>query len=229
MNEFSDLRLLLNRIYDSSSATSKRRASALAADAVSRLQSLGIQPYPPDLNLDPILVRNKCFDMIETKRFFYLKETRRAPILLPLLSLSFDFRMEPARFHALLMLFQHDQNSTLRSISMRFETPETMNVDLKEGADHGEIGDHDFHHAQLVTKFGKQFDIPGNTNWLPDKQPSFPLSANSAFDLLACTLVTASGLKSLLTDFNLKCVMKTANIMNWIPEKFKDKVAAAGP
>ena len=96
------------------------------------------------------------------------------------------------------------------------ETPEKINQDVDSSVNSrsGHTGDndgaHDFHHAQLIRKFGQrklddklQIDCP---IWLPQSQPSFPLPAECPVTLLLCLLVTLYGRKyynQFLTDHNI--------------------------
>ena len=82
------------------------------------------------------------------------------------------------------------------------ETPERINHDGSLSINNQNIttnngGIHDFHHAQLIRKFGQkkldnklQIDCP---IWLPQSQPSFPLPAECPVTLLLCLLVTLYG------------------------------------
>ena len=89
-----------------------------------------------------------------------------------------------------------DENQIPSGIGFRLETPEIMN---QPDATTNNEGIHDFHHAQLIKKFGKkkldrklQIKCP---NWLPESQPSFPLPAKCPVSLLFCLIVTLYGRK----------------------------------
>ena len=57
-------------------------------------------------------------------------------------------------------------------------------------------GRHSFHHAQFVRGFehGPSVECP---SWLPEKQPSFPLTAKCPVTLVLCLLLTLYGTKCL--------------------------------
>ena len=86
-----------------------------------------------------------------------------------------------------------DKKGNPYGIGFRMETPESMN---QEGDMPANGGIHDFHHAQLIRRFGQPkldilpIDCPV---WIPDSQPSFPLPAECPVTLLLCLIVTLYG------------------------------------
>ena len=103
------------------------------------------------------------------------------------------------------MLVCLDENGKPRGIGFRLETPESMNQDVEpsesqnQGANtNSKEGIHDFHHAQLIRKFGNKLDSKLKIecpSWLPQSQPSFPLPAKCPVTLLLCLIVTLYGRK----------------------------------
>ena len=79
-----------------------------------------------------------------------------------------------------------NEESELKSLAMRFETDEG------EHQSDGEIGSHDFCHAQLCRAITRR--IPALTpSWLPDSQPSIPLDAEDQVSLVLCMLTSLYG------------------------------------
>jgi hypothetical protein len=77
----------------------------------------------------------------------------------------------------------------LCGISFRLENPHR---EQQEEAQENEEGTHDFYHAQLVKSPGSLSFIEYPT-WIPDRQPSFPLTAKCPVTLVLCLLLTLYG------------------------------------
>ena len=99
------------------------------------------------------------------------------------------------------MLVCLDNEEKVYGIGFRMETPESQNQGVDASA---KVGIHDFHHAQLIQKFGQEqldcnqpIDCPC---WLPESQPSFPLLADCPVTLLLCLILTLYG-KEYYYDF----------------------------
>ena len=89
-----------------------------------------------------------------------------------------------------------DEKQIPYGIGFRLETPESMN---QTNTTTDNEGIHDFHHAQLIKKFGKKkLDSKLRIccpSWLPETQPSFPVPAKCPVSLLFCLIATLYGKK----------------------------------
>ncbi len=81
----------------------------------------------------------------------------------------------------------------------RFDQDESLSTNNQNLRSGNAYGIHDFHHAQLIRKFGQsklddklQIDCPV---WIPQSQPSFPLPAECPVTLLLCMIITLYGRK----------------------------------
>ena len=138
----------------------------------------------------------------------YLPPLEKDPHCVPILSLYCKLKETQSIAKLRVMLVRLDEKRKpdgIYGIGFRMETPErfdqgdspsthNQNVNADNSA-----GIHDFHHAQLIRKFGQsrlddklQIDCP---IWLPQSQPSFPLPAECPVTLLLCMIVTLYGRK----------------------------------
>jgi hypothetical protein len=88
-------------------------------------------------------------------------------------------------------LFQPDDDEP-KAIGMRFETP------------HRDSDVHEFHHAQLwahIRKGDQGSRIVDPDEWIPEKQPSFPLQAKNALELVWAAAVTVYGKRDATLPF----------------------------
>lgn len=76
-------------------------------------------------------------------------------------------------------------------ISFRLEN---SHREQQEEAQENEEGTHDFYHAQLV-KSPRSLSFIEYPTWVPDSQPSFPLTAECPVTLVLCLLLTLYGKK----------------------------------
>lgn len=89
-------------------------------------------------------------------------------------------------------LFRLTDDDRPKAIGMRFETPHRD----------GEI--HRFHHSQLwarIRKGDEESRIVDPDEWMPEKQPSFPVNAASALDLVWAAAVTVYGMRDATLPF----------------------------
>ena len=139
-------------------------------------------------------------DFSERGKVLYLPPLKKDANFVPILSLDCKWNQtwHSARLKVMLVCLDNgpDKNPKFYGIGFRLETPEGMN---QPGTATGNEGIHDFHHAQLIKKFGKkkldrklEIDCP---SWLPESQPSFPLPAKCPVSLLFCLIATLYGRK----------------------------------
>ena len=160
-------------------------------------------------------------DFSESQRgkVIYLPPLEKDPDCVPILSPYFNLKETRSIAKLRVLLVRLDKNRKphgIYGIGFRMETPEKINQGVNSSVDGqcvdttNNSGIHDFHHAQLIRKFGQekldnklQIDCP---IWLPQSQPSFPLPAKCPVTLLLCLIVTLYGRKyynQFLTDYNI--------------------------
>ena len=140
------------------------------------------------------------FSKSERGQVLYLPPLEKNPRCVPILSLycKLNETQSIAKFRVMLVCL--DKKGKPYGIGFRMETPESMNQDMNTTDN---VGIHDFHHAQLIRRFGQSnldilpIDCP---IWLPDSQPSFPLPAECPVTLLLCLIVTLYG-RNYYNDF----------------------------
>ena len=134
------------------------------------------------------------FSKSERGQVLYLPPLERNPRCVPILSLycKLNNQQSIAKFRVMLVCL--DNEGKPYGIGFRMETPESLNQNLNTPVNEGI---HDFHHAQLIRKFGQkaldrklQVDCP---SWIPESQPSFPLPAKCPVMLLLCLILTLYG------------------------------------
>lgn len=139
-------------------------------------------------------------------KVIYLPPLEKDPDCVPILSPYFKLKESQSIAQLRVMLVKLDENQKpdgIYGIGFRMETPEKLNNDVSPGTNNQSVnttnndGIHDFHHAQLIRKFGQdkldeklQIACP---IWLPQSQPSFPLPAECPVTLLLCMFVTLYG------------------------------------
>ena len=132
------------------------------------------------------------------------KDDRFLPILSPCCKLNSQQSIAKLRVMLVCLDDYFEENRKVYGIGFRMETPENQNQEVDTPANEGI---HDFHHAQLIQKFGQtkldsklQIDCPC---WIPETQPSFPLPANCPVKLFICLVLALYGkkyCKSFFTD-----------------------------
>ena len=139
-------------------------------------------------------------DFSKWGKVLYLPPLKKNAHFVPVLSLDCKWNQtqRSARLKVMLVCRCNctDENCSPYGVGFRLETPESMN---QPDATTDNEGIHDFHHAQLIKKFGKKnldnrlkIECP---NWLPDTQPSFPLPAKCPVSLMFCLIATLYGRK----------------------------------
>ncbi len=133
------------------------------------------------------------FSQSERGQVIYLPPLEKNPSCVPILSLYCKLNNQQSIAKFRVMLVRLDNAGKPYGIGFRMETPESMNQNEHTTANKGI---HDFHHAQLIRKFGQPkldklpIDCP---SWIPESQPSFPLPAKCPVMLLLCLIVTLYG------------------------------------
>ena len=159
------------------------------------------------------------FSESQRGKVIYLPPLEKDPDCVPILSPYFNLKETQSIAKLRVLLVRLDENRKphgIYGIGFRMETPEKINQGVNSSVNSQRVdtadnsGSHDFHHAQLIRKFGQkkldnklQIDCP---IWLPQSQPSFPLPAECPVTLLLCLLVTLYGRKyynQFLTDHNI--------------------------
>lgn len=100
-------------------------------------------------------------------------------------------------FSIKLAIIRPDPTGALEGLGVRLETGHS------NGA--GGPGRHDFHHAQLFSHAAKGIAATRLTKagqWLPEQQPSIPVAAHNALDLVWATAVLVYGRRGAYTPFN---------------------------
>lgn len=156
-----------------------------------------------DTGAEPVEVD---FSESERGKVIYLPPFEKDPDCVPILSPYFNLKEPQSIAKLRVLLVRLDENRKphgIYGIGFRMETPEKINQGVNSSVNSERVdtanneGAHDFHHAQLIRKFGQrklddrlQMDCP---IWLPQSQPSFPLPAKCPVTLLLCLIVTLYG------------------------------------
>ena len=146
-------------------------------------------------------LEGRRLDFSKNNHFMLLPPLEKHSQMVPLLTVQYerheiDGDLESACCRITVLLLQEEKNQ-LVGMGFRIESPEAF---CQQGE--GALGAHDFYHAQLVreAKYGPKFSSP---EWLPDKQPSFPLWAVNPVDALLNLVLTLYGARWYL-DFYTK-------------------------
>jgi hypothetical protein len=161
---------------------SQESSPALEEPALNRwLTDRRLQPAIPQA-LSSLLNESE-FDSIE--RGYGSVCWPRVPDKREIVPVLCGFRNGPYGFCVRLALVRWQSPSEMPDVlGLRFETP------------HGSTGVHSFHHSQMVERIIKGDEdtrIADVHVWTPNSQPSFPIQASSACDLLWAAAVTAYG------------------------------------
>ncbi|MBT9142247.1 MAG: hypothetical protein DDT32_00737 [Syntrophomonadaceae bacterium] len=126
-------------------------------------------------------------------KVLYLPPLQKNPEFVPVLSLwcNLDETRTKMTLKVMLISSSGDERN-LRGVGFRLESPHGDEED--EGDERKEVGRHDFYHAQLIRSlgYGPSVECPG---WLPETQPSFPLTADCPVTLVLCLLLSLYGKK----------------------------------
>ena len=142
------------------------------------------QLSPVDANgLNSILRNPAAVEMRDKNLVLYLEPLENKQIL-PLVTLHSSEDWVHFSIYALLTML--NEESELKSLAMRFETDEG------EHQSDGEVGAHDFCHAQLCRAITSRMQAL-TPSWLPDSQPSIPVDAEDQVSLVLCMLTSLYG------------------------------------
>lgn len=119
------------------------------------------------------------------KRYLYLSPVTKGRIMVPRMHLKCNFGRNIPEVRCRLELFLLANNSELQSLGYRFESP--------EGKNDQDAGIHHYYHVQLIQP------PTSSVEWLPEKQPSFPLNADNPVKLILSLLISLYGLDYLGT------------------------------
>ncbi|MFQ5911427.1 MAG: hypothetical protein ACE5IJ_12025 [Thermoplasmata archaeon] len=128
-------------------------------------------------------------DFSERRGVLYLPPLEKNPEFVPLLSLWCKLEETGASMALRVMLVSRGgSEGRVRGIGFRLESPHG------DDENEDELGRHDFYHAQLIRSLGHgpPVECPG---WLPETQPSFPLTADDPVTLVLCLLLSLYGRK----------------------------------
>lgn len=113
-------------------------------------------------------------------RYMCLDPMYHGQVMIPRIHLHCDFGRNLPEIRIRLELLLMDNHGIPNSLGYRFESPEGLD-DLGKGLHH-------YYHAQLIQS------PPNNIDWLPEKQPAFPLYAKSPVGLFLNLLTSLYGL-----------------------------------
>lgn len=132
-------------------------------------------------------------DFSGRSKVLYLPRLEKNPEFVPILSLqcSLDETGTNAKLRVMLVS-PNGEKEKLHGIGFRLESPHGDEGDEEDGGN--ELGRHGFYHAQLIRSlgYGPPVECP---SWLPETQPSFPLTADDPVTLVLCLLLSLYGKK----------------------------------
>ena len=152
-----------------------------------RLEKDGGAPIPYDAKRQKLQDRFgrspvNLFEENNASTFIPLKPAVKGAPILPYLSVVANQTL--SEFRLLLLVFiEEAQNVPLRSVGLRFESPE------------GTGGRHDYWHVQLTSSFAQNGGQrhPSTPSWLPSSTPAIPLDASSAPSCVVALAVALYG------------------------------------
>jgi hypothetical protein len=127
-------------------------------------------------------------DFSGRRKVLYLPRLEKNCEFVPFLSLWCKLDETGTRITLRVMLVSRGGNEgKLHGIGFRLESPYGDEED-----EENREGRHDFYHAQLIRGlgWGPLVECP---NWLPETQPSFPLTADDPVTLMLCLLLSLYG------------------------------------
>lgn len=130
-------------------------------------------------------------DFSGRRKVLYLPPLEKNPEFVPYLSLWCKLEETGASMALRVMLVSRGESEgEFRGVGFRLESPHENEED--EGDERDEAGRHDFCHAQLIRSlgYGPRVECP---SWLPETQPSFPLTADGPVTLVLCLLLSLYG------------------------------------
>jgi len=183
-----------------------------------------VGPWPPieEKELDGLFPDSEVVgvDFSGRSKVLYLPQLEKNPEFVPVLSLWCNLDETRTKMTLKVMLISSGgDEGNLCGVGFRLESPHGDEED--EGDERKEVGRHDFYHAQLIRSlgYGPPVECP---SWLPETQPSFPLTADCPVTLVLCLLLSLYGKKYCWTFytehqiFDLKSYLdKLASWIKW--------------
>ncbi len=145
-------------------------------------------------------------DFDDSRSFMFLPPLIKDALFVPVLSISYtpcaDFAKSCLRMRVFLIRNEED----LMGVGFRIESPE-KHCQNSGGQEAEKTGMHDFYHAQLINTFGCGPEI-SSPQWLPCRQPSFPLWATNPIDAICSLILTLYGglyFKQFMSEATSQC------------------------
>lgn len=149
------------------------------------------------------------------RAYIQLKPVVEGDHILPYLSVAANETL--SEFRLLLLVFMEEtQDGPLKSVGLRFESPE----------DQGEKGKHNYWHVQLTPSFVRNEgqSHPSTPSWLPSSTPAIPLDASSAASCVVALAVALYGrvaaatlvhnLKPGISDKAVRCLLREVRALS---------------
>ncbi len=175
-----------------------RRSQDEWSDLVERLSRLSVLPAEPrDLTIESQGgIPSGLAGMALEARFVFLRPAERQSDWLPAFSVRIEGDWNNVRlFLAMFRLDTSADLSRVRAVGIRFETPESGATTTREGR-------HDFYHAQFWHRLrGTRLRLP-ELEWIPETQPSLPVSATGPLELLLALMVSVYGLNEAAREWD---------------------------
>jgi hypothetical protein len=135
------------------------------------------------------------FDLYETKKFMIFRVVEESDLVLPFLTMRYDFGSGVGRVWILLGLICIDQRPDsaegFGSIGYRVEPPEASGVG-------GVRSKHDYYHVQPIRAFRRgEAELRMCPPWLPDSCPTWPLHVANPIHAFLSVLVGLYGLSAI--------------------------------
>ncbi len=131
-----------------------------------------------ETELEGLIGQKKTFST--NNRFIFLETRTRHGLMLPILSMEYNFaRSCPVIKFRVALFGLH--NGALGAIGFRFEAPEGQ-------------GDHNYYHAQLTEKISDRSPRLPCQEWMPLSYPALTLNAVNAVTLCISMLISLYGL-----------------------------------
>jgi hypothetical protein len=168
------------------------------------------------------IAQGKPVDWTEKGPHLFLPQITHGKATIPVSGLCLNLRdpdKPELRFHVAFfaasdLVEPPSDASELHGIGFRFETPEGSGV-----------GKHGFYHAQPFTHFVKNVEETRLANcpeWIPVKQPAFPLNAHDPLGLVAILLVSMYGPGHVRAEYGpelLNRIPTSATVVQPTPKK----------
>lgn len=154
---------------------------------------MGGAPPITEKELDNLFPNSEVVEVhfSERSKVLYLPPLEKHTQFLPVLSLWCDLDGTRTKMTLKVMLISSGgDGGNLHGVGFRLESPH--GEEENEEDESKKVGRHDFYHAQLIRSlgYGPPVECP---SWLPETQPSFPLTADDPVTLMLCLLLSLYG------------------------------------